>query len=294
MVSSMDRRALLLPALTCALAAPLALGCNGAGDGDGGGAITLRFAPMVGDASFACGQSYDGLGLTQATAQVNDFRLYIHDVTVVHGDGSREPLMLTDNDWQSNGIVLLDFEDATGECVGTPETNMEIEGEVLKGDDITGVEFVVGVPEEDNHLDSASAPAPLNIPGMYWSWMGGYKYARVEFTASGGEPFLFHLGATGCTGTTADGFTCSSDNRVTLSLDGFDPGAKAIAVDLQALVAESDMTTANDKEVDPIDGCMSGPMDPECPPLFSAMGLDHATGGADAEGQTVFRVVDKS
>jgi len=291
MVRAMHRSARLLALL--APLAPLALfGCEGGEEGSAG-TVTVRFAPMVGDASFACGQSYDGLGLTNATAEANDFRLYVHDVTVVHGDGSREPLMLSDNDWQSNGIVLLDFEDATGGCTGTPETNMAIEGEVLNTEDITGVELTVGVPGDQNHLDSASAPAPLNIPGMYWSWMGGYKYARVEFTASGGEPFVFHLGATGCTGTTADGFTCSTENRVKLNVDGFDPAADAIAVDLQALVADSDMTTANDKEVDPVDGCMSGPMDPECPPLFTAMGLNHTTGATNPGGQTVFRVVDK-
>jgi len=274
-----------------ALALPLlmAASCTESGDQT---SIEIRFAPMVGETPFACGQSYDGLGSTGATAQANDFRLYVHDVTVLHSNGSREAIELSDNAWQSEGIVLLDFEDASGECVGSPETNMVIEGIVSDNSDISSIEFTLGVPEADNHLDSASAPAPLNIAGMYWSWMGGYKFVRVDMEAAGGESFVFHLGATGCTGSTADGFACANDNRVTLSLDSFDPENDTIAVDIGALLANADLTTVNDMMVDPIEGCMSGPMDPECPPLFTALGLEHGSDATDPAGQTVFRVVD--
>jgi uncharacterized repeat protein (TIGR04052 family) len=265
-------------------------------DSDTGGEtepLTITFAPVVGDAAFACGMSYDGLGTTAASFQANDFRLYIHDVSVIRGDGTRAAVTLDDNDWQREGVVLLDFENAEGECVGSPETNLVVAGSVADAADVTGVEFTIGVPEALNHLDSASAPAPLNIPGMYWSWMGGYKYMRVDLTGAGGEPFVFHLGATGCMGSTADGFACSNNYRITLPFEGFDPSAQAIAVDLAALVADSDLTTPNDMMVDPVDGCMSGVDDPECPAIFAPLGLEHNSANTDPGGQTVFKVVDQ-
>ncbi|MEZ4381243.1 MAG: metallo-mystery pair system four-Cys motif protein [Nannocystaceae bacterium] len=263
------------------------------GTGGEGEPLTVTFAPVVGDAAFACGTAYDDLGTTAGSFQVNDFRLYIHDVQVIRGDGTRAPLTLADNDWQSQGVVLLDFENAEGECVGSPETNLQVVGSVADAADVSGVEFTIGVPEDLNHLDSASAPAPLNIPGMYWSWMGGYKYMRVDMTGLGGEPFVFHLGATGCTGSTADGFTCANNYRITLPFEGFDPATQALAVDLAALVATTDLTTPNDAMVDPVDGCMSGMEDPECPALFTALGLEHNSATTNPSGQSVFKVVDQ-
>lgn len=261
-------------------------------DTGGQEAVTLRFAPVVAGAAFSCGTSFSDLGTTSATFQVNDFRLYIHNVAVIHGDGTRSPVTLDSNEWQSQDVVLLDFEDASGECVGTPETNLEVVGTVDDASDITGVEFTIGVPEELNHLDSASASAPLNIPGMYWSWMGGYKYLRVDMTGAGGEPFVFHLGATGCMGSTADGFACTNQYRITHSFD-LDLQTQALAVDLAALVAGSDLTTPNDMMSDPVAGCMSGVDDPQCPPLFAALGLEHNDSATDPAGQTVFQVVSQ-
>ncbi|HGG56491.1 MAG TPA: metallo-mystery pair system four-Cys motif protein [Nannocystis exedens] len=271
-----------------ALSVPLLLSCS---DDRESQTITLRFAPMVGDADFACGQSYPGLGTTGATVQANDFRLYLHDITLLHSDGSREPLELDESEWQSGTVALLDFEDASGECVGSPQTNLEITGQRSDDSEITGVEFTLGVPEAQNHLDSASAASPLNIPGMYWSWLGGYKYLRVDLTTSGGEPFVFHLGATGCAGDTAEGYTCSHGNRISLAFDNFDPTTDRIAVDLAALVESSDLTTANDIMEDPVEGCMSGPGDPECAPLFISLGLEHGSTKTHPEAQTVFQVL---
>lgn len=274
-------------ALVLALSVPLVTGCTDPEDR----AVTLRFAPMVGDISFACGQSYSGLGTTNANVQANDFRLYVHDITFLHSDGSREALVLDESEWQSGTIALLDFEDASGECVGSPQKNLEITGQLRDDSEITGIEFTLGVPEAQNHLDSASAPSPLNIPGMYWSWLGGYKYMRVDLTAEGGEPFVFHLGATGCAGDTAEGYTCANGNRISLAFEDFDPATDSIAIDLAALVKAADLTTANDMMEDPVEGCMSGPSDPECAPLFTALGLEHGTNATHPGAQTVFRVV---
>lgn len=274
----------LLPLLVLGLS-----NCTGEGP-SGPQAITLRFAPVVGDQDFACGTTYDGLGTTAASASAVDFRLYVHDVAVIHADGGREVIALGESPWQGEGVVLLDFEDASGSCTGSPERNLEITGMVSDLSDVTAVEFRVGVPTDLNHLDSAAAPAPLNIAGMYWSWMGGYKYLRADLAASGGESFVFHLGATKCTGDTAGGYTCEHEHvGEAIRIDGFDPAADAIAVDLAALLATSDLTTANDA-ADPIEGCMSGAADPECPPLFSALGLDFA-GTPATGGQAVFRAI---
>ncbi len=280
----MHRYALLL-----ALSLPLIASCSDPEDQT----VTLRFVPMVGDLGFACGQSYSGLGTTDASVQANDFRLYLHNITLYHSDGSREALELDESEWQTGTVALLDFEDASGECVGSPQTNLEITGQRSSDSEITGIEFTLGVPEAQNHLDTASAPSPLNIPGMYWSWLGGYKYMRIDLTASGGEPFVFHLGATGCAGDTAEGYTCTHGNRISLAFDDFDPTTDTIAVDLAALVQAADLTTQNDMMEDPVEGCMSGPSDPECAPLFTALGLEHGSNETHPGAQTVFRAVSK-
>lgn len=276
------RPALALLALLVSLS-----NCTGSGP-EGPQPITLRFAPVVGGEAFACGPTYAGLGTTAASFSAVDFRLYVHDVAVIHAGGEREVIELADNQWQGEGVALLDFEDASGSCTGSAERNLEITGTVSDASDVTAIEFRVGVPTDLNHLDSAAAAAPLNIAGMYWSWMGGYKYLRVDLAGAGGESFVFHLGATQCTGDTASGYTCAHEHvGAPLRIDGFDPEVDAIAVDLAALLAGSDLTTANDA-ADPIEGCMSGPTDPECPPLFHALGLDF-TGDGGAGEQAVFR-----
>jgi uncharacterized repeat protein (TIGR04052 family) len=236
--------------------------------------VTLRFEARVGDVPFACGQRLKELGTSQADAEPMDLRLYVHDVRLLRNGSEAAPLALTADDaWQSDSVALLDFEDASGRCSGgTQETNREIRGTAPSGD-YTGVALRVGVPAAQNHLDLSLAAAPLNLPAMYWSWQGGYKYLKAELaTATSSDGYLLHLGAQACGGSPATGvFNCQADNvaEITLMGDLLQP----IALDVAQLFADVDLLSRPDMQTDIVPGCMSSPGDPECAPLLATLGL---------------------
>lgn len=253
--------------------------------------VTLRFDPRFGDQPFACGRDFAGIGTTGATVTPLDFRMYIHDIALVRATGERVPVQVRDDGaWQYDGLVLLDFEDGSGACMtGSPGTNLEVRGVVPDHDDYTGLEFVVGVPEEHNHLDGATAPAPLNAQGLWWSWAGGYKYMRLDVRPATQPEFFYHLGATSCQGSVADGFTCAHDNRAAIRLDGFDPDSSVVRVDAAQILAGVDVEKTPDGQSDTLPGCMAFAGDPECPAMMAPLGLRFES-DEPAGQQTVFTV----
>lgn len=259
--------------------------------GGGDREVTLRFAPRVGDVPFACGQSFAGLGTTDATATPLDFRMYVHDVALVRASGERVAVAVTDDaSWQHDGLVLLDFEDGSGTCMtGSPGMNFEVKGTVPDSGDYVGVEFTVGVPNEMNHLDGATAPAPLNAQGLWWSWAGGYKYVRLDFRPETQPEFFYHLGATSCSGDVAAGFECLFANLAKIRLDGFDVDADEIVVDAAKILGGVDVTRVPDKKTDSLPGCMAFSGDPECPAMMAPLGLGFES-NEPAGAQSVFSV----
>lgn len=235
-------------------------------------AVALKFAAEVGGTPFACGQTYTDIGSTSASYVTTDFRYYVHNVRLVGADGD-VPVTLEVNDWQTaDGIAMLDFEDNTGTCqMGTIGTHTELTGTVPAGT-YTGIKFDVGVPFEKNHLEPTSQPAPLNAPGMYWTWRGGYKFLKTD-GAVDGKGFNLHLGSTGCTSPdplqppTAP---CVNPNVMSISLTGFDPATSVVVADVASVLADVDVTT-NTAQTSP--GCMSFPGDPECAAIFPHLGL---------------------
>lgn len=179
--------------------------------------------------------------------------------------------------------------DNSGTCnTGSPATNFEVRGTAPAGD-YTGIAFMVGLPEENNHLDAATAPAPFNAQGLWWSWSGGYKYMRIDMRPPTQEEYFFHLGATACDGSVADGFTCQYGNRAEIVLDEFDPDASEVVVDAGAIFAGVDVDKKPDMMTDTLPGCMAFPGDPECVPMLAAFGLTYL-GDDPAAGQQVFSV----
>lgn len=235
----------------------------------------VRFAAKVGEQPLRCDASYPGIGTTGSTLQLLDFKAYVRDIVLVRANGERHALQLEeDGVWQRDGIALLDFEDGTGTCnTGSAATRTEVVGYAPAHDDYTAIELKVGVPKEKNHLDGARAQAPLNVPGMWWSWQGGYKYLKLDVRTTGNEEYFFHLGATGCTGSPAEGFQCVSENEVTVVLEGFHPDTGTVVFDVAGLLADSDVDHVIDNQTDFIAGCMSFAGDPECPQLMSRLGL---------------------
>lgn len=237
--------------------------------------VTLSFAAKINGQAFACGTTYQGVGTPAASYTPTDFRFYVHDVRLVDGTGGEVPVTLSqDGAFQKDALALLDFETGDKGCdMGTAATHVALTGSVPSGT-YTGVKFVLGVPATMNHIDQATAPAPLNDSTMWWVWRAGFKYFKVDGTGgAGATPFAFHLGATGCPGaspTEPPSGPCTAPNLVEVSLGGFDPASKVIVADFGKVLANVDVTK-NTTATAP--GCMSAPDDPECVPIFGKLGL---------------------
>lgn len=264
----------------------LILAVNNALDGCSRLPIELTFQGMVGDQHFACGQSYSGIGTGNSQFVPSDFRFYVSNVRMLTRSGKEVPLELEqDGIWQYQNVALIDLENGSGACAafGNEATNAVVRGTVPAGV-YTGVRFDLGLPFALNHGNAATAPSPLNFTAMFWNWQLGYKFIRVD-TAD--DKFRLHLGSTGCQseGPSRPPTSCSAPNLATVTLASFDFTHDRIFADLKALLAENNID-ANTPETDP--GCMSSPLDPDCGPLFAALGLEFPA-GTPADGQRFFR-----
>ncbi len=277
--------------------------------------VTLTFALKAGDAAVACAQKI-ALGAAATEVEILDARAYISNLRVITEGGEEIPVTLTqDGVWQYETVTLLDFENATGACQGTPETNTQIIGETEADGTITGVAFTVGVPEELNHLDAAMAASPMNVTEMWWAWLFGYKFMKIdlltnampmemsaeasteETTPSEGHgggsaenAWFIHLGSTGCVGADLvfpPDDSCANPNRMDVRLD-LDPSTNTIVLDLEQLLARTDVSRS--LKLEPT-GCMSETTDPDCLALFTTgFGLSLKDGQQLVESPRFFRV----
>lgn len=252
--------------------------------------VAIAFAAVAGTAPVRCAEPIAGLGTTSRAVQLTDLRFFVSDVKLLRRDGRAVALRLrADGPFHVTrgkaAVTLIDLENGRGGCAGgTKATNAVVRGTVPRGT-YTGVRWTVGVPFALNHTDATTAPAPLNSAAMAWSWQVGRKFTKIEVSDPGGDPaaawaastFFVHLGSTGCRGNPATGQTvrCAAANRPGATLRRFDPARQRVAVDLKALLAGVDV--AADGGGGP--GCMSGPTDPDCGPVFRAFGLKPPTGG---------------
>lgn len=261
--------------------------------------VTITFAAAFGGDAFDCGREYTGVGSTNSTVRVADYRLFVTDVALTTASGERVPVTLDqDGKWQYDTVALLDFEDASGYCVnGTPDTNTTVTGTVPAGD-YTGLSFKVGVPFEHNHGDPTLQPSPLNLTAMFWNWQGGYKFIKLDMATSGlhidpvmpdtaanhappnGTPpaprargWALHLGSTGCASasrTTSPEDACASPNLMAIDLPTFDPATTVVVIDPAPVLAEANVDIKT-PETSP--GCMSFLNDDDCVPVMSRLGL---------------------
>jgi uncharacterized repeat protein (TIGR04052 family) len=255
--------------------------------------VTIQFAAHNGDTPVACDTTYDDLGSEPAEVEVMDFRFYLSNIRLITSEGEEVALALTQDElWQYEDVVLLDFEDGTGRCAdaGNDALNDKIIGTIHEGDYI-GIAFTVGLPFELNHLDTTTAPSPLNIPAMWWNWQFGYKFIRVDLMA-GQTPWFIHLGSTACEaedGNTPPAEPCANANLMEVRFEDFNVDENTIVADLAGLVAGINL---NESMPEP-PGCMSGPDDPDCEVLFPNLGLELATGlcpEGECSEQTFFRI----
>jgi uncharacterized repeat protein (TIGR04052 family) len=260
-------------------------------EGCGLAPVRLSFRAQVGDEPFACGRTYDNIGTSASRWLPADLRFYVHGIRLVKADRSEVPVRLVQDIWQDDDTALLDFEDHTQPCNnGTPETNTTVRG-VAPAGDYAGVRFTLGIPFAKNHQDASSAPSPLNLTSMFWSWQGGYKFLRLDsFTILEGDfgEFRLHLGSTGCRyGRPLEVAGCLWANRADVLLTPFDASRHVIVADLRALLADSDLDR-NVPQTAP--GCMSDQGDTDCEPLFRNLGIDFEDGFPTPATQKFFRL----
>jgi len=270
--------------LICAVFAAALVGC------ETGDPYSIQVQPLVGDTPFSCASTVDGLGTTAASMWATDFRMFLHDIAVIEADGTRVPFAVEeDAQWQGQDTVLLDFADGQGRCEdANAETNDLITGTLPTGTEPVGIEFTVGLPPELNHIDAASAAAPFNDTGLWWTWSGGFKWVRLDFENEAGDPFYFHHGATGCDGSPDTGFDCAYANDTRIVVDTFDPDSQSLSMDIGALFAGNDFDAPVDFAAgDFVKGCMAFGGDPECQPIFESLGINFEDDSA-GPAQTVF------
>ncbi len=257
--------------------------------------VAIRFAALVGDQPFVCGHGYDGVGSAGSRITPGDFRLFVSGLRLIGADGKPVAIALEqDGQWQQRDLALLDFEDKTGPCAnGTVDMRDQVRGTVPAGN-YRGLVFTLGVPADLNHQDATIAASPLNLTSMFWNWQGGYKFLRIDLTGGGAapamKPMAAGLGSTGCDtgprGATGPGLpVCRNPNRAEIALADFDPARDVVAIDLKALLKDTDVAT-NQPQTAP--GCMSEPFDGDCAGVMANLGLPFQDRSAAA--QSVFRI----
>lgn len=264
--------------------------------------VSIPFEATANNVAIACETPLSGLGTAGSDAVLKDFRFYIHDVTLTTDQSRELALMLDDNDWQADGVALVDFQNVDTTCDGEAKsTHTDVTGSVTlnPGESVTGLAFKVGIPSALNHQNQVAAEAPFNLQPLFWSWQTGYKFMRLDVAPTGGitrpsdgtwsgTVWNVHLGSTNCSGdpTLGEAVTCARSNRPQIVLADFDPTTDTVVVDYGVLVEASNLGQDDGGPA----GCMSGATDPECAEIFNALGLDLTTGAVDESlTQTVFR-----
>jgi uncharacterized repeat protein (TIGR04052 family) len=269
-------------AVAAACAIFLATGCASAPSGSAAKTepVKLSFELTAGETPFKCGDIVSGIGTAGATMSLQDARIFVSNFRLVSADGAETPVTLDqDGVWQSGNLALLDFEDASGSCNGNPALNTSVQGTAPPGA-YTGIVFDLGVPTEMNHQDPTLAAAPLNQSSLSWPWRYGYRHTTIDLetapqegltaTASG---FSIHLGAMNC----GEGamrvppeVPCEKQNRAEIRVEAFNPATQSLAIDLAALLQDTDITT---NDPDTASGCMSAEDDADCIGIFAHTGL---------------------
>ncbi|MCF4969792.1 metallo-mystery pair system four-Cys motif protein [Nostoc sp. CMAA1605] len=262
--------------------------------------ITIKFAAKVAQQPFECGKVYT-LGKPATKVTASDFRFYVSDVALIDINGKATPLTLTqDGKWQYQNVALLDFENKTGSCAnGTVETRNQVIGTVPQGK-YQGLQFTLGVPFNLNHADSVTAESPLNLTSLWWNWLFGYKFARIDLESAKhsanvkhdqpnhqASGFPIHLGSTACQASEGSQkpSKCNNPNTAKVVIAKFDPNKNVVVADLAALVANTNLTV-NQPNTPP--GCMSSPDDRDCISIMENFGLPFA--GKSASRQKFFRL----
>jgi uncharacterized repeat protein (TIGR04052 family) len=252
----------------------------------------------------AAALQFNNAAVAQATAgTMADLRFYISNVKLIDGSGNAVPVLLDKSANQEKGVALLDFGHTVAPAGGTPACtstyNTQIVGKVKPGT-YSGLSMTLGVPvkaadgvsrlNHSNQFATVGTASPLQNIDMAWAWQGGRKFTKIEFVPSTpiNKPsaskldatatnWNVHLGSTGCGANTAvQGLetVCTNPNRMDMTFSPFDTVSNVIALDLSQLFKKADLTFDAGGPA----GCMSGGTDPECAPIFNALGVSMVNG----------------
>lgn len=262
--------------------------------------VAIKFAAQMNGANFACGQTYTGIGTGPHDFIINDFRMYIHGMHIHDALTGEEHAVVLEQDgvWQLDDVAMLDFEDATNGCTGTAETHTEVSGTVTVPAtvDLAAAElcFEVGVPEDKNHIDEATAASPLNASGMLWAWKIGRKYVRIDGMGDptgAANPFNLHLGAQGCpagSATAPPATACTVPNSFKVCIANFDVVNSVVAVDPAPVLEGNDVSVNLDGGATAKPGCQSFIDDNDCEEVMPRLGLDYAYGRVSGSAPSVY------
>ncbi|HEY1076739.1 MAG TPA: MbnP family copper-binding protein [Fontimonas sp.] len=279
--------------------------------------VNLAFALEVNGHEAVCGQAYSGLGSTAQPLRVEGFRYYASDFALENASGS-VPVRLaakangTVYQGAAHNVALLGH--AQGCDAPQPLRNLSLSGSAPAGE-YDRLCFDLGVPFDLNHSDVSTAPSPLNVTALDWSWLFGRIFLRFDALVAGegdgggmemkqalryigkhgdedhgGEAeapvegeftqnFFVHLGSTGCSNGASD-FGAPPAEECTY------PNRPRICLDY-ASIAEGHPIVADIAPViseldityntpDTAPGCMAFPGDPECATVIPKFNLDFA------------------
>lgn len=281
--------------------------------------FALRFAPTFNGDPVTCTTELSGLGPNAgARVGLSDLRFYVSNLSVSGANGEISTVELDQNEFQYRGsagsVSLVDLTGSTeGSCAdtaiagaeGTARTHDTITG-TIAGGSVSNVSFDVGVPQALMKETIASnspegAPSPLNE--MYWNWASGYRHLVLNFTIenAGGEAGAgyVHVGSRACGPDDGlaleDREACDFVNTPRVSLSAINLASATINVDLGRVLAGLDFiapiydtTTFDVIGEGPGVECHSSPTQPDCTGVFANLGLDMATGEANARDNSVF------
>ena len=184
--------------------------------------VSVSFSPSASGQPVSC---------DDAASMISTLQFFVSDVELRDAGGRWQALTLNPTlAWQNDAVALVSYSCDTG------TSQLTVQGR-WPGEQIHGLRFTLGVPQRLNHQNPAGASSPLNVASMFWTWQQGYKFLRLEGSATTGG-WAFHLGSTGCKSPAAirpPVQPCSAANRVNVVLDNYG-GSEPIIIDLDPLI----------------------------------------------------------